>query len=99
MLRELGRDGAGKAWEIAEVEYLEGGEVANGWRDGADEVLVVSDGESGDAAGGVIALDVVPGAAVDVGGPRIREGVRGERVLEGKEGGQIPLVAGRGDGD
>jgi len=78
---------------------LEGGEVADGGRDGAFEVLVVGDGESGDTAGGVIALDVVPGAAVDGGGPRTREGVRREGVLEGEEGGQVLLVAGGGDGD
>ena len=74
------------------------GEVCNGRGDGAGEVVVLEDGEAGDAAGGV-AVDAVP---VTTGGGGLSGGkVVGvvEGGLDGEEGLLVVLVAlGSGDG-
>ena len=98
-LREVGeigdgrRDGAGERGEVVPHEALEVDEAGDGVGDGAREVGVLEHGEADDAAGGGVAVDVVPVAARGVGRPGREVVGVAERRLDGEQRGLVAGVA------
>jgi hypothetical protein len=92
------RDGAGDAREVVQPEGPEVGEAGDGVRDGAREVGVLEHGEADDAAGGGVAVDVVPVAARGGGRPGREVVWVAQRRLDGQQRGLVAGVAAAGGG-